>query len=97
MAETGRKRRFIPEAFKQEAVAAVRGGRPRRWQPSRGYRIGWCVPVPTSVPCSKIMGFGTKQLLNRGINFSTPVHSCRSMNAHRNSLQVHGHIIATYV
>jgi transposase len=28
MSEIGRKRRFFPEAFKQEAVAAVRGGRP---------------------------------------------------------------------
>ena len=40
MLEIGRERRFFPDAFKQEAVAAVRGG----WQPSWGCRIGWCVP-----------------------------------------------------
>jgi transposase len=28
MAESGKRRRFFPDAFKLEAVAAVRGGRP---------------------------------------------------------------------
>lgn len=43
MVESGRKRWFFPDAFKLEAVAAVRGGgSAARSRPNWGCPIGWC-------------------------------------------------------
>ena len=45
MAESNKQRRFFPDAFKLEAVAAIRGGRSvRGWRTSAACPTGWCEP-----------------------------------------------------